>query len=363
MLKNKTSTTWAAFRNTLGFSEGKFKFSEVKLSQAEFLRFNGLSFDGEDSEGKEVSVKLSVEGVVVACNYCKKPVLDTALAIHIDNCDKVTDVNIRKKANAVVKAITQKQLNRKKSEIRSKNAASGAASVLPSSLATSPPRPDTTGRSKDDGETGDANPAPKVKKRKKEAADEKDKDKEKTEKVPKAQKTDGGRKVKGPIDFDRQCGVLLETGLYCTRSITCKIHSMSSKRSVVRSASYDALLQIYQSKNPARPQKAKAAGNLNDSRFLRASALGSRSALGSSAQIQLDSIPEEEETRIIFEAIRCNRPQPIVLHSTQVIPTDTPGALSTTASAVGGSLKLWASYRTRMKIGEALRLLVPAVPR
>ncbi|KAI8807604.1 SCA7, zinc-binding domain-containing protein [Cladochytrium replicatum] len=345
MLKNKTSTTWAAFRTTLGLSD------------------DGLSLEGEDSEGKVVSVPLSVDSVVVACNYCKKPVLQTALASHINNCDKVTDANIRKKANEIVKAIAQKRLNRTKSEIRSRNATANAASTFPSSLATSPPRPAATARSNAVGDTMDANPVPKVKKRKKEISDDKDKDKEKTEKAPKAQKTDGGRKVKGPIDFDRQCGVLLETGLYCTRSITCKIHSMSSKRSVVRSASYDALLQIYQSKNPTRPQKAKANGNLNDSRFLRASALGSRSALGSSSQVQLDSIPEEEETRIIFEAIRCNRPQPMVSHSTQVIPTGTPATLATTATAVGGSLKLWASYRTRMKIGEALRLQVPALQR
>jgi len=46
----------------------------------------------------------------------------------------------------------------------------------------------------------------------------------------------------GPIDLDKQCGVMTENGTVCTRSLTCKIHSVSAKRAVQgRSQDYDTL--------------------------------------------------------------------------------------------------------------------------
>ncbi|KAI8855139.1 SCA7, zinc-binding domain-containing protein [Chytridium lagenaria] len=54
----------------------------------------------------------------------------------------------------------------------------------------------------------------------------------------------------GPIDLDKQCGVPLENGQLCSRSITCKIHSVSAKRAVFgRTQQYDTLFQEYHSKN------------------------------------------------------------------------------------------------------------------
>lgn len=48
------------------------------------------------------------------------------------------------------------------------------------------------------------------------------------------------------IDFDKQCGVELPEGGYCARSLTCKSHSMGSKRSVEgRSKPFDELLADY----------------------------------------------------------------------------------------------------------------------
>ncbi|KAI0820794.1 SCA7-domain-containing protein [Trametes gibbosa] len=50
-------------------------------------------------------------------------------------------------------------------------------------------------------------------------------------------------RVKGPVDYDKQCGVINDKGLPCSRSLTCKSHSMGAKRSVQgRSKSYDELL-------------------------------------------------------------------------------------------------------------------------
>ncbi|RKP23921.1 SCA7 domain-containing protein, partial [Syncephalis pseudoplumigaleata] len=50
----------------------------------------------------------------------------------------------------------------------------------------------------------------------------------------------------GPVDLDKQCGVMLPTNQPCSRSLTCKTHSMSLKRGVVgRSQPYDVLYAAY----------------------------------------------------------------------------------------------------------------------
>ena len=47
----------------------------------------------------------------------------------------------------------------------------------------------------------------------------------------------------GPVDYDKQCGVINDKNLPCSRSLTCKTHSMGAKRSVQgRSRPYDELL-------------------------------------------------------------------------------------------------------------------------
>lgn len=49
--------------------------------------------------------------------------------------------------------------------------------------------------------------------------------------------------MKGPVDYDKQCGVINDKNLPCSRSLTCKSHSMGAKRSVQgRSRPYDELL-------------------------------------------------------------------------------------------------------------------------
>ena len=60
--------------------------------------------------------------------------------------------------------------------------------------------------------------------------------------APKAKKPARGR-AKGPVDYDKQCGVINDKGLPCSRFLTCKSHSMGAKRSVQgRSKPYDELL-------------------------------------------------------------------------------------------------------------------------
>ncbi|KAK7061128.1 SAGA complex subunit Sgf73 [Paramarasmius palmivorus] len=65
-------------------------------------------------------------------------------------------------------------------------------------------------------------------------------------KVKPAPKVTKGR-AKGPVDYDKQCGVINDKGLPCSRSLTCKSHSMGSKRAVQgRSRPYDELLLDWQ---------------------------------------------------------------------------------------------------------------------
>lgn len=72
---------------------------------------------------------------------------------------------------------------------------------------------------------------------------------EKKQKVVKPPKVKPPGRVKGPLDLDKQCGVIIPGGAPCARSLTCKSHSMSSKRAVEgRSRPYDVLLGLYQKK-------------------------------------------------------------------------------------------------------------------
>jgi hypothetical protein len=58
------------------------------------------------------------------------------------------------------------------------------------------------------------------------------------------------RATGGPVDLDKQCGVIAGPGMQpCQRSLTCKTHSMSAKRAVIgRSRAYDDLLAAYHQK-------------------------------------------------------------------------------------------------------------------
>ncbi|KAG6908438.1 hypothetical protein DXG01_004663 [Tephrocybe rancida] len=70
--------------------------------------------------------------------------------------------------------------------------------------------------------------------------------KKKVKALPKITK---GR-TKGPVDYNRQCGVINDKNLPCSRSLTCKSHSMGAKRAVQgRTRPYDELLLDWQRAN------------------------------------------------------------------------------------------------------------------
>ncbi|KIO12910.1 hypothetical protein M404DRAFT_701035 [Pisolithus tinctorius Marx 270] len=132
---------------------------------------------------------------VVRCSECEKPVLRSAISDHTVNC---SDIKSGKKW------------------VKSKSA---------------------------DGEV-------ELKKGKKRAADGDEVDDPSEPSKKKAKVTKG--RTKGPVDYDKQCGVINDKGLPCSRSLTCKAHSMGAKRAVQgRSKPYDELhLEWNRANNP-----------------------------------------------------------------------------------------------------------------
>ncbi|KAK4106273.1 SCA7-domain-containing protein [Parathielavia hyrcaniae] len=105
-------------------------------------------------------------------------------------------------------------------------------------------------------------------------------------------------KPKGPVDVERQCGVLLPNGQPCARSLTCKSHSMSAKRAVPgRSLPYDMLLAAYQKKNQAKQQKA---------------AIDANAPLEDEDEANQAAVDSDEETAAVMTALAHWNPQPVV---------------------------------------------------
>ncbi|RDB20851.1 SAGA-associated factor 73 [Hypsizygus marmoreus] len=134
---------------------------------------------------------------VVKCKQCDKPVLRSFMAEHADNC-------------AAIRSGGKKGAKGKGLDVEDPRKGSKKRKASPTPDDPSlPPKKKTK-------------PAPKVTK---------------------------GR-LKGPVDFDRQCGVINDKGLPCSRSLTCKSHAMGAKRAVQgRSRNYDDLLLDWQRAN------------------------------------------------------------------------------------------------------------------
>lgn len=135
---------------------------------------------------------LSDEVDVVACETCQKPVLREAYTYHTKNCALARDIADGRTSPTILK--------------------------------------DVRGAADGQGMGADANAA-----------------------LALRRKMGGGKKNRGPINLDRQCGVINNKGLPCSRSLTCKSHSMGAKRNVQgRSKPYDELLFEWQkATNPA----------------------------------------------------------------------------------------------------------------
>jgi SAGA-associated factor 73 len=165
---------------------------------------------------------------LIQCKHCRKPVYKPAAPEHIRDC-------LKKKQE---KALKKKEAKEAK-EAAQRKERNGGISPEPSV--------DADGKKSIVKLDGGMDGAKKTSKKRKAEGDTATKKKRKKDEPKKT-----GRQ-KGPVDVEKQCGVLMPNGQMCARSLTCKTHAMGLKRAVPgRSMRYDILLAQYQKKNHAK---------------------------------------------------------------------------------------------------------------
>jgi len=186
---------------------------------------------------------------MIQCKHCKKPMVKSVAASHIKICEQKKKERARKKKEA-------KEASQRAKEGKPEDKEKDGDVPMEDSVTVS--RDETTdgiiksAKKSAAKETPDGGPK-KSKKRKADGEGDKEPKKKKAKKdePPKPKLP----KPKGPVDVEKQCGVLLPNGGFCARSLTCKSHSMGAKRAVPgRSLPYDILLAQYQKKNQAKQQ-------------------------------------------------------------------------------------------------------------
>ncbi|CAI4219492.1 unnamed protein product [Parascedosporium putredinis] len=217
-----------------------------------------------------------------SCKHCKKNVLKSGAKGHIAQCLKV------KKEKALRKKEAREARERAREAAR-EEARKADGDVGGKGEDSDDDEDDKVRASKTKG----AEPGKGGKKRKADTEAEKgpSKKKKKEEVKPKV------AKPRGPVDVERQCGVILPNGMPCARSLTCKSHSMGAKRAVPgRSLPYDMLLAAYQKKNQAKQQKAAMDAN----------------APIEDEEENVGEIDSDEETSNVMAALALWNPQPVV---------------------------------------------------
>ena len=225
---------------------------------------------------------------MLQCKHCKKGVTRTAAKDHIAQCLKIKKEKAQRKKEAREARERLKEAARQV-DVR-KTEGDGA------------PRRDDDSDDDEDEPKG-AEPGKTAGKAKKTnvAGKKRKADNELEKGKPKKKKDEPKPKVakpKGPVDVERQCGVLLPNGQPFARSLTCKSHSMSAKRAVPgRSLPYDMLLAAYQKKNQAKQQKA---------------AIDANAPLEDEDEANQAAVDSDEETAAVMAALAKWNPQPIV---------------------------------------------------
>ncbi|MCJ1478129.1 hypothetical protein MMC13_006805 [Lambiella insularis] len=232
---------------------------------------------------------------LIQCKHCKKPMLKAVAASHIQMC-------LQKKQDRAQRKKEQKEAARKAREARDKGKDEDGDAGMEDTVTLSSTRgldgadDDTPGTGRKSAVGG--NGADKSKKRKADTEGDKEPKKKKTKKEIEAAKP-RIPKPKGPVDVEKQCGVLLPNGAFCARSLTCKSHAMGAKRAVPgRSLPYDMLLAAYQKKNQAKQQKAAIDAN--------APLLDDDDEAG--------PVNSDEEILAVMVGIARSRPQPLAQH-------------------------------------------------
>ncbi len=237
---------------------------------------------------------------LVQCKHCKRPVCRVSAATHIRAClDKKQEKLKRKKeAKEAKDAAARKERGEKLSE--NGDDADGRE------LKAKGPKADGT-----KGDLGDGT----SKSRKRKADGELDKAGRAKKKREEAKAKAKGAKAKGPVDVERQCGVMGANGQQCARSLTCKSHSMGAKRAVPgRTKPYDVLLNAYQKQSQAKQQRKCPI----DFTCTRLKLINLGAAMDANAPI-MDGFEEasgpvdsEEEKEAVMAAIARACPQPLV---------------------------------------------------
>ncbi|KAG9228006.1 SCA7, zinc-binding domain-containing protein [Amylocarpus encephaloides] len=187
------------------------------------------------------------------CKHCKKSILKTAAKAHLVACLRAKKEKAqRKKELKEAREREKKGLGPEKQE---DDADKGADDDDDDDI--SPEKKGPEGLKTAKKSAGKKLDEAKGKKRKAEGDADKGPKQKKKKEDPKLK----APKPKGPVDVERQCGVMKD-GQPCARSLTCKSHSMGAKRAVPgRSLPYDMLLTAYQKKNQAKQQKAAIDAN------------------------------------------------------------------------------------------------------
>ncbi|KAJ1337460.1 SAGA-associated factor 73 [Microdochium nivale] len=228
------------------------------------------------------------------CKHCKKGVLRTAAKEHIAACLRI------KKEKAQRKKEAREARERAKEEARAeearKNDDDGDTKMNDDSDDDDDEEAPGEKKSNASKKPGGKKPDGDLKGKKRKADADADKGpknkKKKEEPKPKLPKP------KGPVDVEKQCGVLLPNGQPCARSLTCKSHSMGAKRAVAgRSLPYDMLLAAYQKKNQAKQQKA---------------ALDANAPVEDEDEAATGPVDSDEETAAVMSALARWNPQPVI---------------------------------------------------
>lgn len=230
------------------------------------------------------------------CKYCKKGVTMTAAKDHIANCLKIKKEKAQRKKEArearerLKEAAREEEARRADEEAAARGEGDSDDDEDEQRVGGGPGGiPGKTARKAAAGKKTD------VAGKKRKAEGELDKGKAKKKKDEPKPKV---AKPKGPVDVERQCGVLLPNGQPCARSLTCKSHSMSAKRAVPgRSLPYDMLLMAYQKKNQAKQQKA---------------AIDANAPLEDEDDANAGAVDSDEETAAVMAALASWNPQPVV---------------------------------------------------
>ncbi|PQE32281.1 SAGA-associated factor 73 protein [Rutstroemia sp. NJR-2017a WRK4] len=216
------------------------------------------------------------------CKHCKKSVLKTAATSHVKACLKLKREKLQKKKEAKEARDREKRglTNNVDGDGDTKmddddddddDAPKGPGGIKSAKKSAGKNNGDDK-KGKKRKADGDAEKGPKQKKKKEEPKPKAPKPKDKpyyaamsnnspTKSPDKMKSANKSSKMEGPVDVERQCGVLKD-GVPCARSLTCKSHSMGAKRAVPgRTLPYDMLLSQYQKKNQAKQQKAAIDAN------------------------------------------------------------------------------------------------------